>query len=262
MDVHDLAKSHARDDTTTFDAGEYSVTMHMPKVAIIGGTGIGEKLLGDKGCAIQVPTRFGIMRARIVGDVLVLARHGAGHKLPPHKINYRAMALGLKFLGVEYCIASAAVGSLREDCSPGTLVGCSDFIELSGRNITLFDDTVRHTDFTTPFDACVREAIATSEGVMDGGIYVNANGPRYETPREIRFFRQIGGDVVGMTAGSEAIVMREAGIKYSCLAIVSNLASGLAGTTLSHEEVQNVMEQTGDKAVSVLLQAAERLRGA
>lgn len=243
---------------------EYSSTVNLPKVAIIGGTGIGERLLARAGAAIHVPTSTGILRARLIEDgrALLVARHGDGHRIPPHKINYAAMANGLKFLGIEYCLASAAVGSLRTDWASGTLVACSDFIELTNRNLTLFQNNVVHTDFTHPFDPCARKALAKSDNVIDGGVYISANGPRYETPAEIEFYKKIGGDVVGMTAGSEAVVMREGGIKYACLAVVSNLAAGLAGQELSHEEVVAAMKKSGDSAVKALLKAAEVLNGA
>ncbi len=238
--------------------------MNFPKVAIIGGTGIGERLLANAGAAIHVPTSAGMLRARLIADgrALLVARHGDGHRIPPHKINYAAMANGLKNLGVENCLSSAAVGSLKIDWGSGTLIACSDFIELTTRSLTLFEDNVVHTDITHPFDPCARKALSKSDNVIDGGVYISANGPRYETPAEIAFYRKIGGDVVGMTAGSEAIVMREAGIKYACLAVVSNLAAGLAGQELSHEEVVAAMQKSGDSAVKVLLKAAEVLNGA
>lgn len=201
------------------------------------------------------------MRGHVLDSgVILLKRHSAGHKVPPHKVNYRALALGLKALGVTTCFASAAVGSLRPDWKPGTLVVPHDFLDLTARNVTLFDRTVEHTDFSNPLPGRAQLLSAASEEgleVVDGGVYVCGNGPRYETPHEIELYGQVG-SIVGMTASSEAIVMREAGIDYGLLAVVTNLACGIADSPLSHEEVVEEMERSGELAVRVLKRAAER----
>ncbi len=196
---------------------------------------------------------------------LLVGRHAAGHRLPPHRVNYAAMALGLKTLGVRFCLASAAVGCVHADWEPGTLAVCSDFIDLTGRNLTLFDEAVRHQDFTHPFDPAAREALAESLREADvpsreHAVYVGSPGPRYETPAEIEAIRRMGGDVVGMTASSEAALMREAGVGYACLAVVTNHASGMQ-SAIGHEEVVEVMKASGTVAVQVLRRAARRLAG-
>lgn len=233
---------------------------------IIGGTGIGERLLALPGESLHVPTEAGMLRGRLVDiagkKVFALGRHSAGHKVPPHKVNYHAMALGLKELGVPVCFSTAAVGSLRREWTAGTLVACSDFLDLTGRFPTLFDRQVVHTDFSVPFPArtfLMKAAMKESLAVEDGGVYVCGNGPRYETPAEIRLYMQWGGDLVGMTAASEAILMREAGIDYGCLAIVTNLAAGLSDQPLSHEEVVEEMVRSGDRAMRILSTAVSLL---
>src|SRR5687768_16424786 len=127
--------------------------------AIIGGTGIGEMLREADGEPVRVETRFGELHAmRRTDGILVVSRHGAGHKLPPHKVPYRAIAAGLADLGIETCLGSAAVGSLRDDLPPGTLTAVSDFIDFTGRNITMFEDDVKHTDFTPGVSISVLES--------------------------------------------------------------------------------------------------------
>ena len=236
-------------------------------VALIGGTGIGDVLAREPGQAVCVLTKFGALHGRVVAQsdykLLVLARHSVGHSVPPHMVNYRAAAEGLRLLGVRWCLASAAVGSLRKDWPAGTFVACSDFTDLSSRSLTLFSDTVQHTDFSQPFSCAVSKALVeagSSVGavVRPRGVYINSNGPRYETTNEIRLLENVG-DVVGMTAASEAIVMREAGIEYGCLAVVSNLAAGLEDVELSHAEVVAQMRASGDMALNILLGAAEML---
>ncbi len=229
-------------------------------MALIGGTGIGERLVERGGVAVHVPTSEGLVRGRLLDyqglKLLALSRHSSGHKVPPHRVGYAAMAHAAKALGAKACVATAAVGSLRREWGPGTLVAARDFLDLTYRNVTLFDRQVVHTDFSDPFPA--RGALLT-EDVVDDGVYLGLNGPRYETPAEIETFRALGADLVGMTASTEAIAFREAGVPYGLLAIVTNLAAGLSDTPLDHEEVVVEMMRSGERAVEILLGAAVRL---
>ncbi len=235
---------------------------------IVGGTGIGDRLGSLGGTAAHVPTEFGIMRARIVSfgnrTVALASRHSRGHRVPPHKVEYRALALGMKALGVRAVFATAATGSLRGDWTVGTMAVCSDFLDLSGRFATLFDREVVHSDFTEPFACSARQALLSGAAaaripVHPAAVYVCGNGPRYETPGEIEVYRRFGGDVVGMTAASEAIAMREAGVPYACLAVVTNLACGIASAPLRHEDVVEEMRQAGGRTLDVLRHAVEAL---
>jgi 5'-methylthioadenosine phosphorylase len=145
------------------------------------------------------------------------------------------------------------------------MVACSDFFDFTGRFATMFDSTVIHTDFTYPFAESVRHvllAVAASEGlpIQPTGVYLGGNGPRYETPGEIQYYSSIKADLVGMTASSEAIVMREAGVDYGCLAIVTNLAAGISDQQLSHQEVEDEMNRSGERALSIMLGAALALK--
>jgi 5'-methylthioadenosine phosphorylase len=237
-------------------------------VAVIGGTGVGDRLAALGGMPLHVPTRFGLARGRLVeheaSRIFVLQRHGAGHKVIPHRINYRAMAEAVRQLGAKACFSTAATGGLREDWPCGTMAVCHDFVDVSGRNATLYEREVAHTDFSHPFAHRAREALlagAADENVpvQKEAVYVMGNGPRYETPFEIRLYRRMGGDVVGMTAATEAILMGEAGVAYGCLAVVTNFACGLAGVPLSHEEVVDEMQRSGDKAVRILLAASRHI---
>lgn len=239
-------------------------------VAIIGGTGVGDSLNDLPGIAIHVPTAAGQLAGKLVdlecGPILLVSRHFAGHKVPPHAVNYHAIALGLKKAGVKTCFSTAAVGSLRRDWSVGTLVACSDFVDLTGRRQTMFDREVVHTDFSHPFSACARRALidagkAIGTPVQGHGIYICENGPRYETPHEIKLLEHVG-DIVGMTAATEAILLHEAGIDYGCLAVITNLAAGLGATPLSHEEVVDEMKRVSDTVVKLLTTAVQIVRGA
>jgi len=237
-------------------------------VAIIGGTGVGDALAKLAGEAIHIPTPDGQLAGRLMnhgsGPILLVSRHSVGHKLPPHRVNYRAIARGLKEAGVRYCFSSAAVGSLRADWPVGTFVAVSDFVDLTCRQSTMFDSAVVHTDFSAPFSPRGREALVKAGAdqglvVQPTGVYVCENGPRYETPHEVDLIAHVG-DVVGMTAATEAILMREAGIEYACLALVTNLAAGLSVGALSHQEVTQEMEENSTPVLKLLLGATDLVR--
>ncbi len=240
----------------------------MNSIAIIGGTGIGHWLASLGGKPVLVPTEDGNLRANEIqheGQTLFLIqRHSGGHKTPPHLVNYKAIARGAKALGVSAVLASAAVGCLRAEWPVGSFVVCSDFLDFTFRRVTMWDREVQHVDFTQPFDPEVREAFlgaAMALGVpaQARGVYVCGDGPRYETPQEIEMFRKLGGDLVGMTAASEAIAFRELGVPYGCLSVVTNHAAGMGAEKLTHEEVVEVMEAAGERAVKIFLEAARLL---
>lgn len=235
---------------------------------LIGGTGIGSRLAVLPGRTFAVPTSEGVARGRLVEldglRAVVVQRHAAGHRTPPHAVAYKAMALAAQALSVRGCFATAAVGSLRPEWAPGTMVACSDFIDLTGRRQTLYRSSVVHTDFTEPMSHKLRQLLldaARDEGaaIQDGATYLCGDGPRYETPAEIRMMRTLGADVVGMTAGTEAVLFREAGVPYACLAIVTNLAAGMGQAELTHGEVVDAMRRSGEAAVAILVRAARGL---
>lgn len=235
-------------------------------VAVIGGTGIGSRLRNWGGTAFLVATPYGPMRGRIVEwegiRLATVARHSAGHRNPPHAVNYRAIAHGCKQLGVCGALASAAVGSLRPDWNSGTFAVCTDSIDMSARNLTHFNDSVQHTDVTRIFplaDALSASAAELGLDVKNHACYVCANGPRFETPSEIKMMRAAGGDVVGMTASSEAVAFRELDVPYGCVAVVTNLAAGLAPTHLEHGEVAEAMDEFGSTVVNMLLATARKI---
>lgn len=231
------------------------------KRAIIGGTGIGQLLAEISGEPIDIHTAFGTVSTKIINanskEIAIFQRHQEGHKVPPHRVPYQAIATACKQIGVNICLSTAAVGSLHDDWDPGIYVVCKDFIDFSGRNITLFDNDVCHCDMSDPFPArtSLVRTLELHNTEYKTGTYVNVNGPRYETSTEIRAFAQLGGDVVGMTVGSEAIVMAESEIKYGCIAIITNHGTGLNDSKVSHGKVGEVMKECGPIALNILLEA-------
>jgi len=240
-------------------------------IAIIGGTGF-EVLPSDIYAEpIEVTTRYGGVRVLSVSDnytepqkLYFLSRHGADHGLAPHEIDYRANIAALVALGVRAVLATNAVGSLRKVLLPGTLVLLDDFIDQTrGRERTYFrsPEAWSHTDFSIPYSPCLRQAVITAAAelgiqVTNGGTYVGCDGPRFETPAEIRMFARLGGDVVGMTGLPEAVMAREAGLHYAALAIITNLGAGLTEAPIRHEEVVDEMERTIGSVRELMLRAA------
>lgn len=218
------------------------------KFALIGGTGLYE--LGGDLTRREVTTRFGtavVHEGEFAGRPIVfLARHGVDHGVPPHRVPYQANIAALKQLGVTHCVSSSAVGTLSADIPPGRLALLTDFIDQTeGRPRTFFEQVV-HLDYTTPYCPTLRWALAaaaTQLGLDFHGqaTYLCTNGPRFETPAEIRMYRQWGADLVGMTNVPEVVLAREAEICYATVAIATNDAAGVTGHTLTHGEVEEMM---------------------
>ncbi len=242
-----------------------------PTLAVIGGTGLqrleGLELLGRE--AVETP--YGapsapLARGRLAGrELLFLARHGEGHTIPPHRINYRANLWALKEAGAPRILAVAAVGGIDPDLAPGELVLPDQLIDYThGREATFFDgdgtpEGVVHVDFTEPYDGALRELLrraAEAGGVplRDGGCYGCTQGPRLETAAEIRRMARDGCTLVGMTGMPEAALARELGLPYCCLAVVANAAAGLAQGPITMEQIHTALEE-GMARVRRLLEA-------
>ncbi|HZT41594.1 MAG TPA: MTAP family purine nucleoside phosphorylase [Chthonomonadaceae bacterium] len=226
-------------------------------IALVGGTGF-EQLPPDIFAEpVEVETRFGVVRILSVANNYVepyklyfLSRHGAAHGLPPHRIDYRANTAALLELGVRYVLATNAVGSLRADLPVGAFVLLDDFIDFTrGRPLTFFDTDAnwQHVDFTLPYSPFLRQTIKEAAhrlgiSLVERGTYLCCDGPRFETPAEVRLFAHWGADVVGMTGIPEVVFAREAGMEYASLAIVTNYGAGVTEETVDHTAVVALME--------------------
>ncbi|HHY36239.1 MAG TPA: S-methyl-5'-thioadenosine phosphorylase [Firmicutes bacterium] len=244
------------------------------KIAIIGGTGVYDLDFLTEKKTITVATPYGVvsLETGFYQDIGIafLARHGHDHSIPPHRINYRANIWALKELGVQRVLGTAAVGSLRRDLSPGQQVLVDQFLDFTKqRPLTFFEggksSPVVHTDLTEPYCPELRrfllESAPAGYSLHDGGVYVCTEGPRFETPAEIRFYAQVGGDVVGMTSATEAILARELGLCYATIAIVTNYAAGLYAKPLSQDEVIASQLANTQNLWLLLQNTLPRLRG-
>lgn len=244
-------------------------------IAVIGGTGIDEVAGLVAGSAERVGTRLGeaeLFRTSIGGvPIVFMPRHGREHSVAPSRINYRAQIAALKKIGVSRIVAVCAVGSLRADLGPGTFAVLGDFLDLTRRRESTFfeepDGPVVHTDFSVPYCPEVSSALAgacesENHPHIEGAVYVGVDGPRYESPAEIRLFGSWGGDVIGMTGLPEAVLAREAGICYGSLAVVTNAAAGASSAPISHDEVREAMRLAGPKLLAVVSHAVSSIPSA
>lgn len=210
-------------------------------LAIIGGSGM-TKLSSLEISHRQIvrtpygepsgPLTFGKIRNH---EIVFLARHGHGHTIPPHTVNYQANLWALHSFKPKRVIAVVSVGGVRADLTPGKIVVPDQIIDYTyGRKFTYFDNTDRpitYTDFTHPFCPEARRhllaaAKQTNESVIDGGVYAVTQGPRLETVAEVNRLEQDGADMIGMTGMPEAVLARELGLSYAAIGAVANHAAG------------------------------------
>ena len=225
----------------------------MAELAIIGGTGLNSLKTLEITKREMIQTPFGAPSSPLVfgnvynTPVVFLARHGSGHTIPPHKINYRANLWALKSIGVKHVVAVASVGGITKAMAPGHLAIPDQIIDYTySRKNTFFDQDltqVTHIDFTFPYDQDLRlKLLAAAKraalDVSNCGTYAATQGPRLETAMEIRRLEHDGCDMVGMTGMPEAALARELGIKYASCAVVANWAAGKSDSTINMEEVE------------------------
>jgi len=240
----------------------------MSKLAIIGGTGLDslEGLKEIEGLSLETPygaassaIRAGSLQGR---TIYFMARHGDGHTIPPHKVNYRANIWALKEAGIEKIIAINAVGGIGLQMAPGTIIIPDQLIDYTwGREATYFDDgleNVTHIDFTEPFcEALRQQLISTAKRYeishLNRGTFAVTQGPRLESRAEILRVERDGCDLVGMTTMPEAALARELGLCYASIAVVANWAAGKSDEEITMQIIeQNLL--TGMEKVRLLLE--------
>lgn len=223
------------------------------EIAVIGGSGFYRFL--DGAHDVTVTTPFGepsdpVTLGELAGRrVAFIPRHGRDHRHPPHRVNYRANLWALRALGVRQVLAPCAVGSLRPELGPGTVVVPDQFVDRTwGREHTVYDQTgpVVHVSLADPYcprgrAAAVAAAAGADVPVTDGGTLVVINGPRFSTRAESRWHAANGWSLVGMTGMPEASIARELAVCYTSIALVTDLDAGVdGGKGVTHDEVLRV----------------------
>ncbi|MEU3372339.1 S-methyl-5'-thioadenosine phosphorylase [Streptomyces sp. NPDC006711] len=249
------------------------------EIGVIGGSGFYSFL--EDVTEVQVDTPYGapsdsLFLGEIAGrKVAFLPRHGRGHHLPPHRINYRANLWALRSVGVRQVLGPCAVGGLRQEYGPGTLLVPDQLVDRTkARTQTFFDGVplpdgtipnVVHTTFADPYCPVGRAAALTAADghgwqAVDGGTMVVIEGPRFSTRAESRWHAAMGWSVVGMTGHPEAVLARELGLCYTSMSLVTDLDAGAeTGDGVSHTEVLKVFGENVARLREVLFDAVAAL---
>jgi 5'-methylthioadenosine phosphorylase len=247
-------------------------------LGIIGGTGLTQLASLEVTRREVARTPFGepsgaLTFGRLAGlEVVFIARHGYGHTIPPHAVNYRANIWALHEQKVSRVVSIASVGGIRSDMKPGAIAVPSQIIDYTyGRKHTFFDgpeQPVTHVDFTHPYSEDVRRVLldasrAAGIAVIDGGVYATTQGPRLESAAEINRLERDGADMVGMTGMPEAALAREIGLRYAALAVVANWAAGRGDSTevVHLETIRSVLTEAMGRVRSLLERLVEKNGG-
>jgi len=225
------------------------------KIGIIGGSALSHidtlesphrEMVSTPYGSPSCPVTFGSMAGN---EIAFLPRHGFGHTIAPHNVNYRANVYALKQLGITHIIGIAAVGGITENMAPLKLVFPDQIIDYTYSRKHTFqngdDKKIVHVDFTYPYDEQLRTDMIDTARSLDlsfepSGTYGATQGPRLETAAEIRRLKNDGCDVVGMTGMPEAALARELEMKYACCGLVVNWAAGIdSDTTISFDDIES-----------------------
>ena len=217
-------------------------------MAFVSGTSIANSELFASWGAKKVSTAYGEVAYKAHGEHVILNRHGFGAPLPPHSINYRANIRALTDLGFTDVISFNSVGSLKRELHPGTLISCSDYVNLQSGPQTFFDTELKGgaPGIENNLLPQIVAALQPEFTLESGKTYVQMRGPRFETKAEIAVIRQWG-DVVGMTLAGEADLCREIGLRYNSLGIVDNYANGIAGTEIDFGKFAELVKANQQK---------------
>jgi len=244
------------------------------RLAIIGGTGLtsleGLEITGRE----VVHTPYGEPSGPLISgvlcgtEVLFLPRHGSGHTIPPHRVNYRANIWALKEAGADMVIAVNAVGGIRRDMSPSKLVFPDQIIDYTWSRInTYFEEgltQVTHVDFTEPYCDQLRAALIEAGreaglGAVENGTYGATQGPRLETRAEIDQLERDGCHMVGMTGMPEAALARELKLCYACCGVVANWAAGRGAGEITMDEIEQHLIKGMEKVRALMSRVVPEL---
>lgn len=248
--------------------------MKQAEVGVFGGSGFYTLLEGAREQKVDTP--YGepsdtIMLGKIAGrSVAFLPRHGRTHRLPPHRINYRANAWAMKSLGVEWLFGPCAAGSLQPHVKPGEFVICDQFVDRTNARKDTFSDgpIVTHISTADPYCPTLRplavEAARSLEiPVHDRGTVVVIQGPRFSTRAESRWYRGQGWEVINMTNYPEVVLARELEMCYVNISLITDYDVGVEGDPgvkpVTHAGVLQVFRENNEKLRRLLLATIERL---
>jgi len=236
-------------------------------LAIVGGTGlttiqdleiVNREIVKTPYGEPSGPVTRGVLASK---DIVFLPRHGYGHTIPPHKVNYRANMWALKDAGAHRVISVAAVGGIRKDLDASMLIVPDQIIDYTYSRITTYFEEglkhVTHIDFTTPYSESLRQLVidaakAAKVKMVAGGTYAATQGPRLETAAEVNRLERDGCDIVGMTGMPEAALARELGLDYATCAVVANRAAGRGSGEITMLEIEKQLSSGMTDVIKVI----------
>jgi len=243
--------------------------MENPEIGFIGGTGLYDSSMIKDASEVRMQTAYGeasdVFNIGILNGkrVAFLARHGRGHAIPPHEINFRANITGFEKLGIKRIIACCAVGSLKEEYRPGDIIIPDQFIDWK-KTISTFYNTgdVAHVSLADPFCSEIRKALIKTckdLGIKyhSKGTYICIEGPRFSTRAESRMFRNFA-DIIGMTGVPEAILAREREICLGILATVTDY-DVWADKPVTFEEIKKTMRENDEKVKQIIKEVVNNI---
>ncbi len=244
----------------------------MNKIAIIGGSGLDDPKILEDAQEVEVNTKFGkpssaLTVGKIGGvEVVILARHGKTHGVPPTFINFLANIRALKDAGCTHILATTAVGSLREEIKPGNLVFPNQFIDFTRhRNLTYFTDEVVHTSMADPYDPMLRSLLRSTcdelgyEYNYDKTV-ITIEGPRFSTKAESKMFQAWGADIINMSTCPEVILANELKIPYQTIAMSTDYDSWREGDDhVTFEMVMKTMNYNAEKVKQLLIKVIPKI---
>lgn len=229
-------------------------------LAIIGGTGYYSLL--REGERIDIDTPYGGASVAVgkVGNkkAVFLPRHGYKHEIPPHRVNYRANIYAIKACKAKRIISINSAGSLSPKLPPGTIVLPGDLIDFTKtREYTFYDGKTVHIDLSEPYCSELRKIIASSAAsagikLVKNAVYAATQGPRFETPAEIKMLRKLGANLVGMVGAPEAALAKELELCYASITSVTNYAAGISKKKLTIEEVKEIAERNSSAILKLI----------
>ncbi len=241
--------------------------MTTTKIGIIGGSGLDNPKLLTDAKELTITTEFGkpsstLTTGQIAGiDVVILARHGKDHSIPPSQVNFRANIQALKDQGCTHILAATAVGSLRESIKPGDLVFPDAAIDFTKQRKTTFHEgpKVVHTPMAEPFNKELRTLLTETTKELgfnyhDKGTVVTIEGPRFSTKAESVMYRQWGADIINMSTCPEVFLASEAGIPYQSIAMSTDYDCWKDDEDpVTFEMVMQRMKENADKVLKLFL---------
>ncbi len=239
----------------------------MPKnskiIAVIGGSGYEKPYFLKNYTNQSFKTPFGTVNY-FSGEIesskiLFISRHEDGHKVPPHLVNYKANIYALKKLGADLIISTAAVGSHDTKIKPGNIVLLSDFIDFTKSRQCTFSGSGNcfHIDMSCPYDEKLNSILSKAVKKVTGSepkrvVYAATEGPRFETKSEIKAFKKLGAQVVGMTNVPEVVLANELKISYATIGIVTNYACGISNKPVNNSDIESSIQRSRTKISDII----------